>query len=150
MHGADVAIGKDGCSQTKEKSKSKDDCCAHECKHCGFLLKLPWKVKGSIKKEGRGGSWHAVHAGRHLEKNFNEAVRNLIKERLLEKVRKINHEEEVTEKAKNIHMELGVQKMQNKRKRGGVQQKLPSKLSCQDRCYISMDHFLFIHHHIPF
>ena len=75
----------------KKKLKIKHDCCAHEHTHCGFLLSLPWKVKGSVKKEGeesRGGSWHAANAGRHLENTCNEAGRNSIKEKTLEKVEK--------------------------------------------------------------
>ena len=50
-------------------------------------------------------------------------------------------------------MELGLQNMQNQneRKRGGVQQKLPSKLSCQDRHHSSMAyHLIFLSEYPPF
>ena len=56
----------------KENPESKDDFCAHECKHCRYFLESLWKVKGTVKKEGVGGSWHAMHACRHLEKVCNE------------------------------------------------------------------------------
>ena len=40
----------------KENPESNDDCCAHEHKHCGSLLKSSCKVKGTIENGGVGGS----------------------------------------------------------------------------------------------
>ena len=89
MHGADVNIVKYGSSQTKENLKNKDDCHFHEHMHCRLVLSLPWKVKGSVKKEGkesRGGSWNDAHAGMHFEDAHNEAGRDSIKKNTLENV----------------------------------------------------------------
>ena len=33
-----------------ETPEHKNDCYTHECEHCGMLIKLPWKVKGSYEK----------------------------------------------------------------------------------------------------
>ena len=60
-----------------------------------MLIKLPLKVKISHKNKGRGGgSHHTAHVGGHLENYYDEAGCDSIKERLLEKVKKIiKHEE---------------------------------------------------------
>ena len=77
----------------EQKPKRKDNFHAHECKDCGFLLKLPWKVKGFINKEGRGSICNTVHVGRHLEKHCDKTGRNSIREKLLENAEKIKNEE---------------------------------------------------------
>ena len=56
----------------KENPESKDDCYAHEWKHCGSLLNLLWKVKVTAKKGGVGGSWYTTRVYRCLEKGCNE------------------------------------------------------------------------------
>ena len=98
------------------KPENKHEYCTHECKHCGFLLKFPWKVKGSCKSKGvEGGSFHAAHAGRHLEKHYNEAGSNSIKERTLEKnAKNSKHEEDLKAKAENFQVEIGAHTIQNR------------------------------------
>ena len=73
---------------------------------------------------------------------MNQAVIQL-KGRFWKRQKKINHEADATEKVENYQMELGRQNMQNqnKYKRGGVQQKLVSKLNKYDRCCSSMAHY---------
>ena len=65
-------------------------------KHCGCLLNFPWKVKGSHKSKGRGGSIHqTARAGRYLEKHCNEVGYNFIEERTLKNnAKKIKYEED--------------------------------------------------------
>ena len=63
---------------------------------------------------------------------------------LEENAKTSKHDEDATAKAENFQVELGAAAMQNNRKRGVAQQKPPSKLSHQDKCYSSMAHF-FIH-----
>ena len=77
-----------------------------------------------------------VRAGRHLENYCDEVGHNSIKERSLEKsVKRIKHEEDTTAKGTNFQVELGAATVQTKCKIGVTQQKLPSKLSYQDKCY---------------
>ena len=70
------------------KTGTKNDCCAYECKHCGMLMKFPWKVKGTYENNigGVGGSCHSGCAVRYLKNHCDESGRNSVKERLLEKV----------------------------------------------------------------
>ena len=70
----------------RKNAKRKNDCCAHERAHCGFMLSLTWKLKGPIKKEGkesRGRSWHAAHVGRDFGNTCNELGLNSIEEKML-------------------------------------------------------------------
>ena len=61
------------------KPENTHDYHTYECKHCGCLMKLPWKVEGSHKNEGGGGgSCHTPCIVRYLEKHCNEAGRNFI------------------------------------------------------------------------
>ena len=82
MHGTDVAFGKDGCSQIEVKKEDKHECCAHQFKHCGMLMKFQWKVSLTHKTKARrgGGSYHAACAARHLERHCNESGRDSIQE----------------------------------------------------------------------
>ena len=78
-------LGKMDARRLMPKTENNNGCCTHECKHCGFLLKFTWKLKGSIKNAGGGGhSHHDACVGRHLEKHCNKGSRNSIKERTLE------------------------------------------------------------------
>ena len=115
-----------------KKLENKCDCCTHECKHCGCLSKFPWELKGSFKSEGGGcSSYHAAHAGRHLEKHCNETGRHFSKKRKSEKNTKITkHEEDATVKANNFQVEIVNHAAKHKFERGRLQQKLLSKLSC--------------------
>ena len=56
----------------------KNDCYAHEFKHCGILIKFPWKVKVTYENKvwGGDGSYHAACSSRHLEMHCDEAGRN--------------------------------------------------------------------------
>ena len=68
--------------------------------------------------------------------------RDSTEEKLLEKEeKKMKHEKDATEKAENFQLALGAQNMKNKSKRGGVQQKLLSKLSYQDMYSSPIAHF---------
>ena len=88
MNRIDITFGKDGCSHVDIKSRTKNDCCTHECEYCGVVMKFQWKLKGTCKNKvgGVGGIYHTVHASRHLYIHCNESCRNSIKERSLEKV----------------------------------------------------------------
>ena len=143
-----LLLGKIDTRRLMKKLEHKNDCHAHECKHCGMLMNFQWKVKGSHKNKvgGGGGSYHTVHATRHLESYCDEAGCNSIKERLLEKSAKwIKHEEDVAVKAKHFQEELVESSAQTERERGSMK-KLPSKLSYQDKCFSSMAflHFFII------
>ena len=52
-----------------------------------------------------------------------------------------NHEEDATIKSENFQVELGASTMQTKRERGTSHQKLPSKLSYQEKFHSWMAHF---------
>ena len=56
--------------------------------------------------------------------------------------KRIKHEEDSTAKVYNLQVEHGVAAMNTKYKRGVAQQKLLSKLSCQDKCHSSVALFL--------
>ena len=82
-----VFLGKIDPRRLKDKLKHEHDCCTHEFEHCGKLIKLPLKVRGSLNNTGSGGtgSYHAANASRHLESHCNEAslhsIESLLNER---------------------------------------------------------------------
>ena len=86
----------------KQKLENKHEYYSHEHKCCRCIIKLLWKVKGAVKKGGIGSSWNAVHAYRHLEKGHNEAGRNSIKEKILERAEKISSMRKMHHKRKRI------------------------------------------------
>ena len=103
-------------------------------------------------KPGGGGSYHVAHAPRSLENHCNEADHNSIQERMNEKsTNRIKHEEDVVAKSEYFKEELGAATAQSKRKRGGMEQKIPSKLSHQCMCFSSMTRFFIcLSFHSPF
>ena len=84
-----LLLGKMDARRLMENPEPKCNYCAHECDHCGILIKSSWKVKGSHKNKGGGGGiHHTACTGRHLENRSSEAGRNHIKESSLEKISK--------------------------------------------------------------
>ena len=82
-----LLLGKMDTRRLKEKSENKNDYYANECEHCAMLMKFQWKLRGTYENKPKGGwmYYHAACATRHLETYYNEAGRDSIKERLIEK-----------------------------------------------------------------
>ena len=81
----------------KENPTDDNYFCTHQCKHWNALISFLWKVNGKIlsRPTDGPGDYHAVHAERHLEKNFNERGSSSIENVQMIKKRKETHEEEV-------------------------------------------------------
>ena len=92
-----------------------------------------------------------VHAARHLENHCNEAGRASTQHRLIERNNeRTKHEDEVAIKTEQFQEEAV--STESKQKRGGVTpQKIPSKLSYQDRFFSSMaNYFIYSSAYPPF
>ena len=87
MHGIDDDFEKVDPLRLKGKPASKKDCCTHEFKHCGKLMKLAHKVKVCLKSKTRVGakSYHAACAARHLENHCKEVGLASTQQHLTEK-----------------------------------------------------------------
>ena len=82
-----------------------------------------------------------MSATRHLESHCNEACIHSIQSLLNEKSpKRMKREDKVSIKAETCQYEQGVTSSTTKRKRG-VQQKIASKLSYEDRCFSAQDYF---------
>ena len=86
--GADGTIGSEGSSNHH----------IHSCDHYSALLRLPWKMSSSVKKENKDGSYHIMCTMRHLKRNCTEEGHNSVKHSIkATKLKEKKHKEEATE-----------------------------------------------------